>query len=270
MDGDAVNEVMRKVLASVGVQKFSDERAVVVVPDGFSVKDIRDMLPPPARPVESIELLTAQSFIDYVGHFGDEQASVIFADESAGQYRAIIDFHVVAMDEVMHRGTCDHVARYQCPQSLQWQVWMGSNGKMVAQTDFARFIEDNLPDVIRPTAATMLQVAMKLQVKKDVQFASEVRLDNGQTQLRYEETIRGSTGAGEMVIPDTFTIRIPVFVGGPLYDIEARLRYRLHEGKLAIGYELVRPVLVKLDAIQKVTAEIREGLTDFALYIGKR
>ena len=81
---------------------------------------------------------------------------------------------------------------------------------------------------------------------------------------------RGSTGAGEMVIPDTFTIRIPVFVGGPLYDIEARLRYRLHEGKLAIGYELVRPVLVRLDAIQKVTAEIRAGLGDFSLFIGKR
>ena len=187
MDGDAVNEVMRKVLASVGVQKFSDERAVVVVPDGFSVKDIREMLPPPPRPIESIELLTAESFIDYVASFGDQLGSVIFADEAAGQYRAVLDYHQVNdADSTVQRGTCDHVARYQCPQSLQWQVWLGSNGKMVAQTDFARFIEDNLPDIIRPTAATMLQVAMKLQVKKDVQFASEVRLDNGQTQLRYE------------------------------------------------------------------------------------
>ncbi len=274
MDGEAMRVVLDKVIASVGVQTFGEEHGLAIVPEGFKMQDLRPMLPPPPRPVEEVDLLTAQSFIDYVKLFGTHGSSVVFADETSGQYRAVLDYHPPIGSQsgsvIVLRGHCDHRARYSCPHSPQWNTWANSSGKMHHQVEFARFIEDNLPDIVKPSPATMLQVALKLQVKKDVQFASDIRLDNGQTQLRYEETVRGTTAAGDLAIPDMFSIRIPIFVGGPLYDIDARLRYRLHEGKLLIGHELVRPAMVRLDAIQQVTGEIRAALEGVQLFVGKR
>lgn len=267
MDGESMKELLDTVRSSVGLTKFSDEHGVVVVPEGFAVRDIRDMLPPPPRPREAIELLTAQSLCDYVTHFGLPDRTAIFADEMRADFRAVLDYHLVHGT----RGTCDHTARYTCPQSAEWRIWAGpSNGKLIPQADFARFIEDNLPDIISPSSADMLQIAFTLQVKKDASYSSDLRLDNGQTQFRYEETIRGSTRAGDLSIPDSFTISIPVFVGEPRVTIGARLRYRISEQKLVIGYELIRPQVVLLAAVQTVTASIRSQLAGYQLYIGKR
>ncbi|MGE4078916.1 MAG: DUF2303 family protein [Reyranella sp.] len=168
------------------------------------------------------------------------------------------------------RGTCDHRAVYDCPASEEWKIWTAFNGKARAQPEFARFLEDNLPDVIAPPSADMLRIAMTLQVKKDVNFESDLRLDNGQAQLRYEETIRGTTRNGDLVIPDQFTISIPVFEGTPRVPIQARLRYRLADQKLSMWYDLVRPEVVKREAVQAVTREIAAGLDGFSIYLGRR
>lgn len=52
--------------------------------------------------------------------------------------------------------------------------------------------------------------------------------------------------------------------------LAARLRYKISDQKLVIGYELVRPQVVLLAAIQTVTATIKAQLAGFPLYIGKR
>lgn len=145
-----------------------------------------------------------------------------------------------------------------------------ANGKLLAQAEFARFIEDNLPDIVQPAAADMLRIALTLQVKKDAAYASDLRLDNGQTQFRYEETIRGTTKAGDLLIPDSFTLNIPVFLGGPRLTVTARLRYRIQEQKLVIGYELVRPQHVRLAEVTRVTSEIAKKLEGFTVFVGRR
>lgn len=264
MDSEAMQSVLEAARASVGVKTFGDEHAIAVLPDGFNVKDISSMLPPPPRPRELIELLTVESFADYVKRFAGE-ASVIFADEQAADYQAVIDYHAGG-----GRGTCDHKARYRCPMTQEWTDWSGLTGKLVSQVEYAKFIEAHLPDIVSPAGATMLELALSLQVKKDVSFASDTRLSNGQTQFRYEETIRGSTQAGDLVIPDQFRISIPIFVGGPTSLVDARLRYRLQDQKLVIGHELVRPQQIRLAAIQQVTARVKELLPAVQFFIGKR
>ena len=261
-----MKELLDTVKASVGFTRFNDEHGMVVVPDGFNVKDIRDMMPPPPRPREAVELLTAQSFCDYVTRFGTVQQTVVFADEVNGLFTGVLDYHSTAGV----RGNCDHKAAYRCPHSEEWKIWNGASGRLMPQVDFARFVENNLPDIVSPSAADMLQIALSLQVKKDAHYASDMRLDNGQTQFRYEETIRGTTKAGDLTIPDTFTIHVPVLVGEDRRTMAARLRYKIADQKLVIGYELVRPQVILLSAIQTVTATIKEQLAGFPLYIGKR
>lgn len=266
MDGDSMREILDTVRSSVGLSRFGDEHGVVVVPEGFAVKDIRDMLPPPPRPREAVELLTAQSFCDYVTRFGRADRTVVFADEQKAEFRAVLDYHSADGS----RGTCDHVARYLCPASPQWVAWAAASGKLMPQADFARFIENNLPDIINPPAADMLGVALTLQVKKDATYSSDLRLDNGQTQFRYEETIRGTSRAGDLNIPDTFTLMLPVFVGDMSISIVARLRYRIQDQKLVIGYELVRPEMTRLAAVQTVTSQVQQKLAGYPLFIGRR
>lgn len=265
MDEKAIKQVFDAARASVGVHKFSDERAIAIVPQDFNVKDLSDLLPPPTRPQESITLLTPGALTQYVTTFGGE-FTAIFADETAGRYEAVLDYH----SSGTARGNCDHRAFYACPASEEWKIWTSWSGKNQSQSDFARHIENNLPDIIAPLPADMLRVALTLQVKKDVNFESDLRLDNGQAQLRYEETVRGTTRAGDLTIPDQFMINIPVFEGTPRVQIGARLRYRLAEHKLTMWYELIRPEVVKRAAIEAVTAAIAEKLPNVRLFRGKR
>ncbi len=265
MDQDAIKNVLDRVKGAEQL-KFDTEHSAVLLPEGWIVKDISDMLPPPVRIQQAVELLTLQSFLDYVKTFELPQ-SVIFANETTAHYEAVLDYHSSADAE---RSDCDHIARYTCPQSDQWKLWLGLSGKQMAQVDFARFIEDNLPDITSPPAADFLQLVLQLQMHKAASFVSDIRLDNGQTRLRYDETIRNESKQGDLVFPDSFVIGVPVFVDGVRYGVKCRLRYRLDESKLRMWYELERPADVFRAAVKEVSAQVQKELTDVAFWSGKR
>ena len=63
---------------------------------------------------------------------------------------------------------------------------------------------------------------------------------------------------------------MPVFVDGVRYELNARLRYRLDEGKLSLWYELVRPMDVYRAAVKAVSGSIRKQLDNVSFWIGKR
>lgn len=265
MDGQAMEKLFDAARGSIGVTKFSDEHALALLPEGFNVRDLREMLPPPPRPQERIELLTVDSFAEYVLKFG-QPSTAAFADETKAEYRAVLDYH----SGPGVRGHCDHVALYKCPPSPEWKAWTQNDGKPLAQAEFARFIENNLPDMLNPSAAEMLQMAISIAVKKDASFAQDIRLANGQVQLRYEETIRGTSNAGDLTIPDHFRISIPVFLDRERQPIDCRLRYRIDGAKLVIWHEIVRRELVYLEAVRDVTKSIREKLAAIPLYVARQ
>ena len=271
MDESAIEALFSKFV-SPAIIRTGDEHSFALLPNGFAVKDVSDLLPPPNRVDQKVELLTVESFCAYVNAYR-LPSTTVFADERVGRYEAVVDYHreeSVATAPEDRRGTCDHVAIYESPLSLQWKAWNGSSGKWFVQTEFAQFLEANLRDVRRPAAANLMQVAVELQIHKDAQFSSEIRLDNGQNRFRYEETIRGTTKAGDLEIPAAFVIAIPVLIGGDLAEIEARFRYRLNEGKLSLSYELIRPSEAWLAAIAAVTKGIEADCPDVNVFVGAR
>lgn len=117
-----------------------------------------------------------------------------------------------------------------------------------------------------PTAAEFLELAQNFQATKAVNFASGTRLGNGQNQLVYEETIQARAGErGQLEIPETFTLGIPVFEGDAAYSLIARLRYRIQDGKLVLWYDLDRPHKIIDDAVKqlRVAIEAETGLVGF-------
>ena len=141
------------------------------------------------------------------------------------------------------------------------KIWSSLNEKPVPQTEFAEFIEDNRSDIIDPVSAVMLEIARDLQAHSEVNFASKVNLRNGAAVLSYDEQIKASVTTGQIEVPETFKIGIPVFFGEHPVEISARLRFRITDGKLKFQYKLYRPAEIIAQAFEFARCDIEKATT---------
>lgn len=232
--------------------------AYAVVPEGYAIEDLERFFDSPARARATVTAKTAETFAAYVNRFKSE-GSAIFADQEKFALVGIIDYHQPGLPAFR-----EHWVAYAAPRSLEWQTWRGKNGEKMEQAAFAQFIEDNVVDIRAPAGAEVLEVARGLQAKKAVEFASAIRLADGAQQFTYNETIDGTTSKGTMKVPEEFTLGIPVFFGGVVYGVVARLRYRISQGKLLLWYELYRPEYIERDAFEELANKIA---TDTAIEV---
>lgn len=232
-----------------------------VVPEGSDIRDLESYLGSPIRARANVTAHETDAFIQYFNKFKNAD-SAIFGDQINTSVWGIIDYH--SKDKPAFR---EHKLSYVAPLSIEWKTWLGDNKKPVAQSSFAQFIEDNLVNVRSPAAADMLEISRSLQANKSVVFSSSTRLQDGTSQFTYSETIDGATARGTIKVPDDFTLGIPVFRGGVLYEVRARLRYRINDGKLLMWYDLYRPDLIIQDAFKEVLAKIGAG-TGTEIWLG--
>lgn len=237
----------------------------VVVPDNYKVEDLESLFDTPYRPKGTIPYRDMASFCRAVeAQKGDSYPrTCIYGNLLTPSFYAVFNDTVDSSP-----GWRDHRAIYDCPLSVEWKLWLGANKKVMSQETFAQFIEDNAPDCVKPDAATMIEIARTLEAKKKVNFASGIRLSNGQNELTYEEEITGTASKGKIPLPELFTIGISVLEGGPKYAVTARLRYRIADkGQLTIWYDLERPHKVLEDAAKQVWEAI-EKATGHQIYNG--
>ncbi len=246
-----MNNLIESIINAVSAKKIDPSDEFAVVPEGYAVEDLQQFKDAPRRIKATIELRSAQSFCDYVAQYAAKGASV-FCDLKAQRFTAVLDYHV-NQDNPAWAG---HKATYTCPIDSRWKTWTSRNGKPMSQVEFAQFIEDNLPDIVKPDGTDMLTVSRTLQAKKKVDFKSDQNLSNGDIQFTYNETTNGS--AGNIEIPQEFVLGIPVYEGGAKYEVIARLRYRISEGNLSMWYDLVRPERMEEDAFKETADNIKQ------------
>lgn len=239
----------------------------VLVPDGYKVEDIERFLAAPARPRGTIRCETPDAFVAYYNRFCVRTASLVFACTEQFRVLGILDWHAPedpgqppAGPAPSRAGFGEHRVVYEAPRSDEWKIWTGANGKPMAQAAFSQFIEDNVKDIREPAGADVLEVARQLEVNKKVEFASAIRLSDGQREFTYNEEVQGATRRGQMKVPEAFTLGIPVFCGDDLYAVTARLRYRIDGGSLALWFDLLNPHEVERDAFGKIVEAIDEGV----------
>lgn len=235
----------------------------VLVPAGFAVQKLEKRLDKPLRTQATHRFLKVDSFLEYIERFKEPNSIIYAHGEQNPKFTAVINHYG---PDTTDWG--DHRAEYRCPLSSQWEAWTGQNGTAMAQAAFARFIEDNLEDIAKPDddpnapdAATMLEVSRTLEAKNKVQFASAIRLDNGEQQFIYQEDIQGTTSKGTIKVPEYFYIGVPAFNGGEYYKIKARLRYRIKDAQLLMWYDLYREDNVLRDAYNSVLRHICDHVT---------
>jgi len=217
-----------------------DQRYVVTVPDG-SRAQVLDRVPDaellvPRRKRGTVQVLDVPSYVAQYGkHAGDTTET--FADPKAFTITAVLNADDA--DTPAHR---DHRLILSLKKTPQWLAWENVSGKMLAQVEFAEFLEERAIDVRQPTSAEVLELAQHFEAKTNVDFKSGDVLSSGQRQLVYEETVQAKAGQkGDLEIPTQLELALQPFEGGDTFKVIARFRYRINNGRLALGVALERP-----------------------------
>ena len=240
----------------------------LVLPAGYTHRDITQAVmaaqPAPHRKAAEVQLHDLDSL------------RVMLADQLAaerGYVYADIDTRRITAVFNDHRGTAagwrDHRAYFEATYTPEFKLWLTNNRQPKSQTEFAEFIEDNFADITEPAAQQLLDVATTIQAKTDISFSSAKRLQDGQTQLGYTETIDARAGAnGALQIPKEFAIGVRIFRNGAGYKLRARLKYRLGAGAVKFWYELDRPERAIEDAFAQYVATLVES-SGYRVLLGK-
>lgn len=229
----------------------------IVLPPGYTRCDITDAVrraaPVPTRKSGTVQLLSLQALRDYLADQAAQTEAVVYADADHRTITAVFNDHRATP------GWRDHRAVFKAELSQEFSRWAEKNGKPFSQTEFAEFIEDNLADITEPAAQQLLEVATTIQATSGIEFKSARRLQDGQTQMAYVESINATAGAsGGLQIPRGFALGLRIFRQGAGYKLHARLKYRLSAGAVKFWFELERPEA----AIDHAFAEYVAGLAD--------
>lgn len=259
-----------------------DETLMAVVPKGMevtSLKDIQDeyRLLPRYREA-SVSTHDLASFIDHTARYLSEN-SVLFADQpcidgntARFSMETIIDYHPAGTD-VLKTGAGKHRIEYIAAIHARMARWLKGERLSMSQVDFASFIEDNMSDLtvlegFRPpfgnavaTPADLLTLSRGLEVRVNQVVRNATRLATGETSLVFstENSARGQDGS-EVIVPEWFGLRLPIFVGTEPTIIPVRLRYKLHEGQIKFSYLFHGFDQVLEQTVNAAIAKVREVL----------
>lgn len=235
---------------------------VVTSPDGtikvIDLEDHRDdHRDAPRRKTGSYAVDDAASFLAYLTKHGDADTEV-WADTARACVTGVLNANEggVARFE-------DHRVLYAARPTDAWKAWLALDGKLIDQSTLAEHLEDRALDIIDPSAADMLELAQTFTATIGVNFESSKRLSSGERQLEYREQVDAKAGrAGRLDIPEKFVLALQPYEGSEKYKVTARLRYRITDGTLRIGYRIERPEDIAREAFTGVVTEIQTALTD--------
>lgn len=216
-----------------------------------------DMDPAPRRSSGTVTALTAAGFVEEVTRRVEADAPYgLYADDDAVRITAILNDDYVLGSGGTSPGWRDYRVTYEPRRTPEWNHWIGHQG-MKAQDAFAKVIEDGLPEIIAPDPATMLELAQTFEQNTNARFRQGANLSDGRRQYVFEEEEAGGTAE----VPREFVLSVAPFVGSEPTEVTCRLRHKVREGKLSIGYDIVRPHEVEDASFAVLVGLIEAGLS---------
>lgn len=247
--------------------KAADGREFLIVPAGSTQSEISDphglKLSTPRYISQVVTVQALDSLVDYVNAYKTGN-TMLFADIMANSITALIDYHGKDQkaENVAHRVTM------ALPYSEEWKLWTSIDGKMVGQLEFARFLEENHPDIAQPNAAELIEMARDLHAARNVKFSKVVRTDSDNENFTAEDTTTlGSRSTGNSVeLPRQFTVRIPVYFGEEAIEMSAFLRWKVGDEGMALGIKLWRPEHVRQAMFKQIVVGAAERTSLTAVF----
>lgn len=200
-----------------------------------------------------------QSLIDHANRFKGE-ASVLFAKAEVAKtsitasIQSIFDYHpagsdLAKADNLKHRGL------YEFPIAKDFVFWLEHNGDLMAQDEFALFLEEHVIEMASPTdedkalvtglsprfaePIDILSLSRDLEIYSKDMVKQALKLSSGERELKFSTEHCDADGK-PVAIPDFFVVQMPLFDGGESHRILARLRYRKAGERLVWAYDLYR------------------------------
>lgn len=253
--------------AATPVEVQPGKRYALGLPEGAKLHelnlDLDEFRDHPRRKKGTVAVHDAASFADYFHRHYETNVSEVWADVLAQHITGILNGHETGAGQ--SAGWRDHRVRFTVTPTDAWKAWLGIDGKMLPQREFAEFLEDNVLDIRQPTSADMLEVAQTIEGNVGVEFESGERLSTGQRRFAYRETTTAKAGqSGTLEVPETIKLALRPFEGAALFEVTARFRYRINGGNLSLGVKLDRPKDVLTDAFEDVVVRLGEALPDDA------
>jgi uncharacterized protein YfdQ (DUF2303 family) len=253
---------------------------IALVPDGMEIRTLEDALDladaralGPRRRKGTANHQMVESFIDHVNRFKDEH-SAIFADVAGTKLTAVLDYHEKGPIKGAAPRWGEHRSIYACPLSRQWKLWNAAANREMSQEAFGDFIDANLDDlasadpkapidVTFPAPAEVLKMARTLSIQSVGEFKREINPTTGEGALIFKD----EHGPTSTKIPRAFLLKLPVFEGGELYQVEARLRFSLNGGRPKFVFFLHQADVILRDAFDGVRVKVLEG-TKLPVFVG--
>jgi uncharacterized protein YfdQ (DUF2303 family) len=214
----------------------------------------------PAHVAQAETMIEEASFVGYVTAYKSATA-IARASLAQRSIVAVLDYHGRAREGVDAAvpGHGSHVVTLNCPFDLDYAKWRGMFGKPHDQKQFAEFIEDSIHTIGAPPAADLLEAVADLRIERAVRFKSARNDRNGNISFAYEEIDGERVSGGEVTLPDHVEIVVPIFQGGPLQQLTAKLRFAMDKG--VVAFRLVVPGLDKIerDAFRAIGARVGEA-----------
>lgn len=265
-DGDMAAVINAAQMAVEPFEIDPEELQGVIVPSGgqLVIVDHEKALDRPRRKRGTASLDDPASFVAYVNKHGEaDRGTSVYASLDGGSITALLN------GAGEQAGWGDHRAVLQLKPTDDWKAWEDHDGVLMAQHDFAEFVEAHIASIREPSGADMLEIALTFEATMGASFREAVRLQNGQRQLRYEETVDARAGQnGTLEVPEWLNLALEPFEGSGAFEVKARLRYRVSGGTLKIGYTLNRADLVLRAAFDNVVGEIESGCEAADVYRG--
>lgn len=230
----------------------------------FALIDLERRGSEPRRTRGSVRVDDVESLVRLVNEF-KSASTKLYANRDSGVVCAVLNDHTPGVPR-----WGDHQVTLGLKATRPWNAWVRNDNKLMSQADFAEFVEDSVDDFAQPTAAELLELAQTFHATTKVNFRESNYLQSGERQLVYEETVEAKAGSkGQIVIPKTFTLGLAPWEGCDRYSVTARLRFRINNGGLQLGYKLIGIDEVQRQAFNDVLAEITD-MTEIQPYSGTR
>jgi uncharacterized protein YfdQ (DUF2303 family) len=254
-EAEEVANLARKAFIAPQVITTASGREYLVVPDEHSSTEVTpahktDVLMPKIIK-QSVTLQNADALIDYLNRFESDE-SILFADVAASRIVAALDYHGAGKPALV-----EHKATLDLPFSEEWKTWSAINGQLKPQLEFARFVEENAPDIKAPDAGSLLEAVRDLQAKRNVNFVQAIRTASDNENFEFTDNTEARS-KGDLELPTKFLLSIPVYFGDPDTELPAFLRWKLEDGKLLLGIKLHRAEHIRQAAFKLIVTEATE------------
>lgn len=217
----------------------------------------------PVRTRGVVDAHTLDGLVDYVADFrhealmpGDALRMYLTSNPMQGTYRVEAVLNDSTRDTP---GWADHVVTFDAALDPNWVRWHQRDGIWMDQEDTVEWLIDNDDLIVRPVAAELLELVSDFQQITTTRFESSKSQSNGLRKLVFRED---DGTPQELRVPDTIEIGVPVYLGGPAYQMVVRIKTVASDGMVRFSFVRVRPDRIIAEAQKEMTEKIREALPD--------